>query len=96
MKVNFAYRARNAFEREPSEREGPNFSKVSSVTSEITRSYRVLRVARDYLDLPQVDPESEICNFQFTVSSVRKFMEVRKCNVGAMFVFPVHLYRLIH
>ena len=89
MKVNFAYRARNAFEREPSEREGPNFSKVSSVTSEITRSYRVLRVASDYR------ARFAIFNLQ-SVSSVRKFMEVRKCNVGAMFVFPVYLYRLTH
>ena len=31
---------------------------------------------------------SEICNFQFTVSSIREFMEVRKCNVSALFVFP--------
>ena len=38
----------NAFVRESSERDGPNFSKVSSVTSEITRSYRVLRLARNY------------------------------------------------
>ena len=27
---------------------------------------------------------SKICNFQFTVSSIRKFMEVRKCNVSVM------------
>ena len=89
-KVNFAHRARNAFEREPSEREGPNFSKASSIEcnerdhSKSSRASSSVRLSR------------EICNFQFVVSSIRKFMEVSKCNVSAMFVFPIHLYQFIH
>ena len=35
MKVYFTHRARNAFEREPSEREGPNFSKASSIEQDL-------------------------------------------------------------
>ena len=89
-KVNFAHRARNAFEREPNEREGPNFSKASSIEcnerdhSKSSRASSSARLSR------------EICNFQFVVSSIRKFMEVSKCNVSAMFVFPIHLYQFIH
>ena len=86
MKVNFAHRARDAFERG----EGPNFSKVSSIECN-ERDHSKLSRASSSARL-----SSEICNFQFTVSSIRKFMEVRKCNVSAMFVFPVHLQRLIH
>ena len=86
-KVNFAHRARNAFEREPSEREGPNFSKASSIERDHSKSSRASSSAR---------LSREICNFQFVVSSIRKFMEVSKCNVSAMFVFPIHLYQFIH
>ena len=61
MKVNFAHRARNAFEREPSEREGPNFSKASSIEGN-ERDHSKLSHALSGARL-----SSEICNFQFTV-----------------------------
>ena len=75
MKVNFAHRACNAFEREPSERDH-------------SRLPRALSSARAIIER----------DLQFLIYSVEytEFMEVRKCNVSAMFVFPVHLYRLIH
>ena len=50
MKVNFAHRERNTFKGDRASEKGLISRKhqVSSVTSEIIRSYRVLRVARDY------------------------------------------------
>ena len=53
-KVNFAHRARNAFEREPSEREGPNFSKASSIECnerDHSKSFRASSSARLSRDL---------------------------------------------
>ena len=86
MKVNFANRACNAFEREPSEREGSNFSKASGIEcnerdhSKLSRA----RVARDYR------ARFAIFNLQCRVyGNLWKY-------ASAMFVFPVHLYRLIH
>ena len=67
MKVNFAHQARNAFEREPSEREGHDFSKASSIECN-ERDHSKLSSASSSVRL-----SSEICNFQFTVSSIRKF-----------------------
>ena len=50
MKVYFAHRARNGFEREPSEREGPNFSKASSIECNERDHSNLLRASsnRDY------------------------------------------------
>ena len=99
MKVNVAHRARNAFKsKRPGENRAsekgliqwPNISKASSIEYN-ERDHSKLSSASSTARL-----SSEISNFQFTVSSVRKFMEVRKCNVSVMFVFPLHLYRLIH
>ena len=67
MKVNFTHRARNTFERELSEREGPDFSKALSIKGN-KQDHSKLSHASSSAQL-----SSEICNFQLTVSSVQKF-----------------------